>query len=132
MVGAAVGGYTVMHAAPTLEYPASDLRPQPDVSCHNLEMGTYLVGRSGAVAESAAIGGPVLSTMLNPAAPTSIPPNAPGSDGPPASPRGPSPSMAKLHERLAASKLSVQAASTRLAYIQAHLILDSESPRVRT
>src|SRR5260370_18314162 len=66
MAGAAVGGYAVMHLAPTLEYPAFYLRPRPDVSCLNLEMGRVLLGRSGLVAEAAAFAGPVLSALRSP------------------------------------------------------------------
>jgi hypothetical protein len=80
MAGAALGGYGVMHLAPTLEYPAFYLRPQPDIGCHNLEVHDYLIGRSKAVAEGGAFGGPFFAIMLNPA-------QDPDSDGEPGTPQ---------------------------------------------
>ena len=149
MAGAALGGYAVMHAAPILEYPAFYLRPHPDVSCHNLEMSTYLVGRSRTVATAAAVVGPALSTILNPAEPDARPPSdgsgggepirsAPYVAGPdvaePAgslmtsrsggtlpSHRGPEPHAASAYARQVQIDQSIETARKRLADMQAEL-----------
>ncbi|HYL58510.1 MAG TPA: hypothetical protein VEU51_06535, partial [Candidatus Acidoferrales bacterium] len=120
MAGAALGGYSVMHLAPTLEYPAFYLRPRPDVSCLNLEMTTFLLGRSNVVAEAAAFGGPVLSTLLNPAGQE---PETPGdSGGGLAQPETlPPETDADLREALLANDREVAAAEKRLADLEAEL-----------
>ena len=144
MAGAALGGYAVMHAAPFLEYPAFYMRPRPDVSCHNLEMSRYLVGRSNTVATAAAVLGPALSTALNPAAPDARPPGdgsgggepgrggpyaaapagspmAPSSVGPHPSHPAPEPHAASVHARRAQIEQSVESARKSLADMQAEL-----------
>jgi len=73
-VGAYAAGWTVMHeVAPVTERPAFYWRPQPDVSCHALEVNTHLRKPAPAVGGVAAAGAaiPVLAppTMPAPAAP---------------------------------------------------------------
>jgi hypothetical protein len=144
MAGAALGGYAVMHAAPILEYPAFYLRPHPDVSCHNLEMSKYLVGRSGTVATAAAVAGPALSTILNPAKLDARPPGGGGeggepirsepyaagpagslmtsrSGGAPPSHRAPEPQAALAHARQVQIEQSIEIARKSLADMQAEL-----------
>ncbi len=120
MAGAALGGYAVMHLAPTLEYPAFYLRPHPDVSCHNLEMSTYLIGRAGVVAKAAALGGPILATLLNPVEPEREPTDGPGGGGV----NGllpPSPELARQQALLAESFRNIAAARKQLDEMQSHL-----------
>ena len=119
MAGAAVGGYSVMHLAPALEYPAFYLRPRPDVSCLNLEMTTFLLGRSKIVAEAAAFGGPVLSTLLNPAEPEPAVPGDFGGGLP--EPEAPPEPDAELREALLARDRELAAAEKRLADLEAEL-----------
>jgi hypothetical protein len=122
MAGAALGGYAVMHLAPRLEYPAFYLRPHPDVSCHNLEMGTYLIGRAGVVAEAAAIGGPILSTLLNPAEPRAG--STDGSSGGGVSDELPSsPKLTRPQALLAESVRNIEAARRQLDEMRASLRL---------
>ncbi len=120
MAGAAIGGYGVMQLAPALEYPAFYLRPRPDVSCLNLEMATFLLGRSSLVAEAAAFGGPVLSTLLNPAEPESeAPADSGGGLAEPQAP--PEPDLEIRDALLAASDQNIAAAEKRLSDLQAEL-----------
>ena len=103
------------------------------MSCHNLEMSRYLVGRSNTVATAAAVLGPALSTALNPAAPDARPPGdgsgggepgrggpyaaapagspmAPSSVGPHPSHPAPEPHAASVHARRAQIEQSVESA----------------------
>ena len=120
MAGAALGGYTVMHLAPILEYPAFYLRFHPDVSCHNLEMGTYLIGRAGIVAEAAAIGGPILSTLLNRVEPREGSTNDTGGGGVGDEPR-PAPELTREQALLVAGARNVEASRKQLDDLQAYL-----------
>jgi len=58
--GAMAAGWTIMHeVAPVTEKPAFYWRPQPDVSCHHLEVNTHLKGPAityGVVAGAGAAG----------------------------------------------------------------------------
>jgi hypothetical protein len=57
-VGGIAAGWTVMHQiAPVTEMPAFLWRPNPDVSCHNLEVDTHLKGYATVGGSGAAIGG---------------------------------------------------------------------------
>ena len=57
-IGGYAGGWLVMHqVAPVTERPAFLWRPQPDVSCHHLEVNTHLKGRAGVGGTGAAAGG---------------------------------------------------------------------------
>ncbi|HVZ60212.1 MAG TPA: hypothetical protein VG892_05455, partial [Terriglobales bacterium] len=56
LLGAAVGAWTTMQAAPALENPAFNWRPNPDVSCHNLERN-ILHGTAPDAALGGALGG---------------------------------------------------------------------------
>lgn len=80
LAGAALGGSFVMgQLAPTLESPAFYLRPDPDVSCHNLEVDTYLKGRAlTAGGGGTAIGGTALTVATDP---NSLTGPSTGSDG---------------------------------------------------
>lgn len=66
VIGAGVGGAGVMYfVAPTLEAPAFLWRPNPDVSCHNLEVSTFLqqpaLSRGGV---GGASGGLVMNSLV--------------------------------------------------------------------
>lgn len=68
MAGGAAGGWLVMHeVAPITESPAFYWRPNPDVSCHNLEVNTHLAGRAPVGGAGAAVGG--ATTVLTPPPP---------------------------------------------------------------
>lgn len=76
MAGGAAAGWAVMHeVAPVTERPAFYWRPQPDVSCHNLEVNTHLEGRAPIGGTGAALGG--ATTVLTPPAPPTLPPPPP-------------------------------------------------------
>ena len=81
MLGAGLGGRLAMGTfAPALESPAFYLRPDPDVSCHHLEVSRYLVQPAGRQGVSGpAIGGPLLNGLI----PGLVPggPSGPGLDG---------------------------------------------------
>ena len=86
ILGAGVGGALTMGTlAPTLEKPAFYLRPNPDVSCHDMEVATYLKrpafreGLSGP-----AIGGPLISGLMPLTGPVveEAPPESDESPGP--------------------------------------------------
>ncbi len=58
VVGGGVGGYVTMSVlAPKLSVPAFMWRPNPDVSCLKLEVGTWLVGRADVGAQAGGAGG---------------------------------------------------------------------------
>lgn len=71
LVAAAAGGYAggwlIMHqVAPVTEMPAFMWRPNPDVSCHQLEIATHLQGRAGVGGTGGAVGG-VIPALVPPA-----------------------------------------------------------------
>ena len=70
MVGGYAAGWAMMHQiAPTTEMPAFMWRPQPDVSCHNLEINTHLKGRAGIGGTGSAVGGAIGPLTPPPPAP---------------------------------------------------------------
>jgi hypothetical protein len=69
VAGAGAGGWVVMHeVAPITESPAFFWRPNPDVSCHMLEVNTHLLGRAPVGGAGSAVGA---------VAPVLIPPPVP-------------------------------------------------------
>ncbi|WP_321476948.1 hypothetical protein [uncultured Paludibaculum sp.] len=81
LIAAAIGGYAggwlIMHqVAPVTEMPAFMWRPNPDVSCHQLEIGTHLQGRANIGGAGSAVGGTIPALIP----PTQGPP--PGGYGP--------------------------------------------------
>jgi hypothetical protein len=73
-VGAFAAGWTVLHeVAPVTERPAFYWRPQPDVSCHNLEVATHLQKPAPTVGGIAAAGA-AIPVVAPPAPPVPPPP----------------------------------------------------------
>lgn len=76
-VGAFAAGWTVLHeVAPVTERPAFYWRPQPDVSCHNLEVATHLQKPAPTVGGVAAAGA-AIPVLAPPPPPPLAPPQAP-------------------------------------------------------
>lgn len=77
-IGGYAGGWLIMHqVAPVTEMPAFMWRPNPDVSCHQLEIGTHLQGRANVGGAGSGLGG--LIPVLTPP-PQGPPPGGYGSD----------------------------------------------------
>jgi hypothetical protein len=78
-VGGIAAGWTVMHqVAPITEMPAFLWRPNPDVSCHNLEVDTHLKGYATVGGSGAAIGGAAGVVLAPPpVGPAEAPPQQP-------------------------------------------------------
>lgn len=80
-VGAFAAGWTVLHeVAPVTERPAFYWRPQPDVSCHALEVNAHL-HQPAPTAGGAAAAGAAIPVIAPPAAP--LPPPPPPEQQPP-------------------------------------------------
>jgi len=75
--GSFAAGWAIMHeVAPLTERPAFYWRPNPDVSCHHLEVNTHLKGAAPNGGAGAAAGG-AIGVAIPPPPPASAPPSAP-------------------------------------------------------